>query len=43
LHEWLDANQGVKAFYFASTELKIKHEKEEASKINKSGKRGRKR
>jgi hypothetical protein len=41
LNEWFDADQNVKAFYYASTELKVKHDKEEADKIKKNGKRGK--
>jgi hypothetical protein len=37
--EWFNAGQSVKAFYFASTELKIQRDKKEAAKIKK-GKRG---
>ena len=39
--EWIDAGQGVKAFYFASTELKARRDKEDADKAKKPQGRGR--
>jgi hypothetical protein len=42
---WLEAEQSVKAFYYASTDLKAQSDKEAADKIKQGGKgkrRGRK-
>jgi hypothetical protein len=44
INEWLDADQSVKALYYASVSVKVQADKEEAAKIksqNKSGKRKR--
>lgn len=42
LQEWLDSDQTMKAAYYASTDLKATHDKEESDKIKRSG-RGNKR
>lgn len=44
IEEWLDAEQSVKALYYASIEVKVRHDKEEAARIqSKSKGKGRKR
>lgn len=39
IKEWFDAEQSVRAFYYASIELKAKHDEKEAAKIPRKGKR----
>jgi regulator of sigma D len=44
INEWLDADQSVKALYYASVTIKAAHDKEEAARIkakSKDGKRKR--
>jgi hypothetical protein len=41
IEEWLDADQSVKAFYYASTELKVKHDSEETKKLERNAKKGK--
>ena len=41
LDEWFDAENNVKAFYYASTQIKIDNDKKEANKIERTGKKGR--
>jgi regulator of sigma D len=41
IDEWFNAEQSVKAFYYASVDIKAKRDKEEADKIKTKSKSGR--
>ena len=39
LDEWFDAEDEVKAFYYASTQIKIENDKKQADEIKRKSKR----